>query len=496
MDTGICYSIATLTRDLARADSLMGAFRSTLAFLKAGLDLEVAAVALVDEEGGAVRLIAAEGVDEDILGRVRVPVGGGLLGRVQGEPSVRHVGPDEVCAQALPEEAALLAPGVVLSTLFSEGRGVGALALVGGEAARGSDDALASADLCAALCAWALQNVHLYEDLEQRIGQLTAVFELGKEIVSTLNADRVLTLALEQATRLLGCETCSLMLLDAARQHLTILKAVGLPEGVAEKVRIPMGVGIAGKVAKLAQPILMKDVEKEGAISKSRDHYRTRSCLSVPLVYRGDAIGVLNVNNKKDDALFTQGDLNLLTLLANQVAIAIENARLHSQVEQLAVTDGLTGLYNRTFFVGELRDEFERARRNEGMFSVVICDIDHFKRVNDRWGHAVGDRVLVAFARVLKSAVRDHDVVARYGGEEFIILLRGAPSRIARVVAERLRASTEACTVDVEGLRVTASFGVASLTERYTREEELVASADEQLYRAKESGRNRVCVAS
>jgi diguanylate cyclase (GGDEF)-like protein len=175
------------------------------------------------------------------------------------------------------------------------------------------------------------------------------------------------------------------------------------------------------------------------------------------------------------------------------VAIAIQNARLHTRVQELAITDGLTGLHNRVYFLNELQAEYRRARLGDTALSVVLTDIDFFKRVNDTHGHATGDEVLVTVARLLRQGVRDRDVVSRYGGEEFFVLLRGAPLHVAELVAERLRAAIEAATFRPPELKVTASFGVASLGERFGDVDELVQAADAELYRAKQSGRNRVC---
>ena len=494
MEASLLGRVAHLIDALSKPDSVMGAFTSVVAFMKAEASCDAALVGLLSEDGQVLRVVAAAGLDDVVVQHTAIPVGQGLLGGLGDPRPLRTFAADADPATLAPAERALLAAGAIVAPVWSDGREVGAVALVGGGAAIAEPRARDAAELGARLCGWSLRHVNLYQDLQKRINELTAVVEIGKEIVSTLNTDSVLNLALEQATHLLGCATCSLMLLDDARLHLTIHKHVGLPEGVAETVRIPLGAGIAGRVASTGKPILVRDLEKELADApRNRGHYRTRSLLSVPLVYRGETIGVLNMNNKKDDALFTAGDLNLLTLLANQVAIAIQNARLHTRVQELAVTDGLTGLYNRVYFLNELQGEYRRARLNESALSVVLADIDFFKRVNDTHGHATGDEVLVTVSRLLRQGVRDRDVVARYGGEEFIVLLRGAPLHVAELVAERLRAAIEHAEFRVADLKVTASFGVASISERFADVDELVQAADAELYRAKQNGRNRVC---
>jgi diguanylate cyclase (GGDEF)-like protein len=167
------------------------------------------------------------------------------------------------------------------------------------------------------------------------------------------------------------------------------------------------------------------------------------------------------------------------------------------QMYDAALRDGLTKCYNKKFFVDRLETEFAYAKRHKTMLSVVIFDVDHFKKVNDNFGHLAGDAVLVHLARITHSMVRTEDVAARYGGEEFAIICRGIPLLNAGVVGERLRAAVEMENFEYQGRRlpVTISAGVAALPEsQSTTPSELVGEADSALYEAKRSGRNRVCI--
>ncbi|HCP46013.1 MAG TPA: hypothetical protein DIU15_08235, partial [Deltaproteobacteria bacterium] len=190
---------------------------------------------------------------------------------------------------------------------------------------------------------------------------------------------------------------------------------------------------------------------------------------------------------------FRDEDEEILGALADQAAVAIARARLY----EAAITDGLTGLYIRRFVMHRLREEVRRTRRYGNQLSVVICDIDHFKSVNDTYGHPAGDAVLVRVADVLRAGLRTEvDVAARYGGEEFLLLLPQTTARAAVVAAERLRKSTEELKVEVgadEPLSVTMSFGIAELDiESGETPADLIARADAALYASKEAGRNRV----
>ncbi|HEY8076543.1 MAG TPA: GGDEF domain-containing protein [Labilithrix sp.] len=167
------------------------------------------------------------------------------------------------------------------------------------------------------------------------------------------------------------------------------------------------------------------------------------------------------------------------------------------QMYDAAARDGLTKAYNKKFFIDRFETEFAYARRHRTMLSLVMFDVDHFKRVNDTYGHLAGDAVLVTLARIAQSMIRTEDIFARYGGEEFAVICRGTPLLNAGIVGERLRTAVEQATFDYQGKRlpVTISVGVAALPESNAgAPQNLVADADEALYEAKKSGRNRVCL--
>lgn len=171
-----------------------------------------------------------------------------------------------------------------------------------------------------------------------------------------------------------------------------------------------------------------------------------------------------------------------------------EENRLQDELRRLSTTDALTGLHNRRFLDESLRRELERVRHTGAPLSVIMFDVDRFKRFNDEHGHDQGDRVLQAIAASLRQALRKYDLACRYGGEEFLAILPGTAAEGAFSVAERLRRDVEECSVD--GLKVTISLGVATVPDILAgAPEDLVAAADSALYRAKAGGRNRVEVA-
>lgn len=227
--------------------------------------------------------------------------------------------------------------------------------------------------------------------------------------------------------------------------------------------------------------------------------------MMVPLIVEHDVWGVLRVESDHADD-FDRDDLSALWSLAAPAALSLNNAHLFSDLEIRAVTDGLTGLYRRHYFDRRMDSEFARARRLKSPLSLIFLDIDHFKSINDRYGHTQGDAVLRLLAECLTREVKSRGMVARYGGEEFVVLLPEITRELAAQIAEDIRAAV--MTIDVPGLSdaVTISAGVAdfraSATNMPTGEAsplqsptEFVERADTALYAAKKSGRNRVVTA-
>lgn len=220
----------------------------------------------------------------------------------------------------------------------------------------------------------------------------------------------------------------------------------------------------------------------------------TKTFLGIPIIYEKDVIGIFAVTSKEPDAISSfQG--HLLNIVADQAAMSITNAQLHREVERLAITDGLTDLYNHKHFQERLTKEFQRIERIPHSLSLMIIDIDHFKRINDAYGHPTGDTVLVKLAAILRKILRGIDVLARYGGEEFAAVLINTETSGAKKMAERLRSHVmnNPFYVDEKKLTITLSVGIATYPYDAATKEELISKADQALYYAKKNGRNQVC---
>lgn len=218
----------------------------------------------------------------------------------------------------------------------------------------------------------------------------------------------------------------------------------------------------------------------------------SKSCTIVPLHKSNNAFGCVLVSSEREGVTDTES--NFLSLYANQVELAITVAGLFEEVRKQAVTDPLTGLFNRRYFEDTIVKEAERSIRLKQPFSLISLDLDYLKRINDTYGHQYGDLAIKTIANVLKKEARSIDVPARIGGEEFNVLLPGVDSKGASIAAERIRKSIANQVIDTIG-GVTASIGVATFTEHSDRIDELIEIADQAMYQAKLNGRNQVKVA-
>jgi diguanylate cyclase (GGDEF)-like protein len=215
----------------------------------------------------------------------------------------------------------------------------------------------------------------------------------------------------------------------------------------------------------------------------------------VPLIFFGEKLGVLALDSARKNA-FDAEDKQPLESVADMCAAAIQNASNFDRMKQLAYVDGLTGMHNRRFFEMRIVEELERAGRFQGRLSVIMVDIDNFKKLNDEFGHLLGDEILRSVSSVLKQQLRKMDMVCRYGGDEFAILVPETTGDNALRVAEKLRRQIE--THDFPGVPrpVTISCGVADYPTHGVTRDEVVAAADSALYTAKQVGRNRVSPAT
>jgi diguanylate cyclase (GGDEF)-like protein len=337
----------------------------------------------------------------------------------------------------------------------------------------------------------ALQNARLYSLERQRARQLQAINAIAQQSTAVLDLEELLSRVCCLIQEAFHVAHVSLLLREEGdlvlRAHygtLTLAIAEGgrFSTNSEPWVRILAGTGT----------VTEKDLSTAGDEVKLFTGCDSR--LSIPLVSFGQTLGVLALHGETQDA-FRETDLQSLESVADICATSIQNAHYVERVKQLAYLDGLTGIFNRRFFELRIMEEIERARRYGTGMSVIMADIDHFKRLNDEFGHLLGDEVLRQVSSLFHQQVRKIDVVCRYGGEEFAILLTQTKKEQALTVAEKLRKIVEGWQFPGVPRTVTISAGVASYPEHGTVRDDLIRGADSALYAAKQAGRNRACLA-
>ena len=310
--------------------------------------------------------------------------------------------------------------------------------------------------------------------------------------VSRVRAQDLLDSIFRVATALVRGDRASLMLRADNSTDFVISRAIGLADEVSRQVRVREGEGVAGRVAASKRALLVRGDEGQAPDQGSLGDYRTGSFLSVPIVVGDDLRGLINVADPVDERGFGESDLETLELLARHIGACLVQQEEDETLYRLAETDPLTWLFNRRHFDRRIAAETNRAMRSEHLLALLIVDIDGFKRINDRYGHQVGDQVLKGLATALTQAVRLYDVPTRYGGDEFAILLPEADTAVATRVARRILDKTAALPLpDVlaaSGERIGLSIGIATFPQPSADTASLVGAADNAMYRAKEAG--------
>ena len=231
---------------------------------------------------------------------------------------------------------------------------------------------------------------------------------------------------------------------------------------------------------------------QENLVKDILDYTKTKSYILIPLTYKKIHFGSLIVFSSREDT--TSNELNFLSLFARQIELAITIADLFEAVKAQAITDSMTGLYNRRYFEEFIQKEAVRSKRLKQSFTVIGIDLDHLKEINDGYGHNYGDIAIKAVSEVLKSCCRSIDIAARMGGEEFNVILSGVDSKGGMIFAERIRRTIEGIVLERIG-NITASIGVATYMEHTEDIDELLEIVDHAMYESKRNGRNRVTLA-
>ncbi len=336
----------------------------------------------------------------------------------------------------------------------------------------------------------ALQNARLYSLERRRASQLEAINAIAREATVVLDIKELLSKACEKIQKAFLVSHVSVLLKD--EEDLVLRAHHGsLTPRFPEGGRVSAAAGLLGRALQESKTLIENDIN---TVSDYVGIFlETRSRMCIPLVSFGQTLGVLVLDSARPGS-FSVTDIQSLESVADICATAIQNAHYVERVKQLAYLDGLTGIFNRRFFELRIEEEVERARRFDTGMAVIMVDIDQFKRLNDEFGHLLGDEVLRQVSSIFYQQLRKIDVVCRYGGEEFAILLSQTSQQHAMGVAEKLRRLVGTWQFPGVARPVTISAGTATYPDHGTTREELVKAADAGLYAAKQAGRNCVRV--
>ncbi len=343
----------------------------------------------------------------------------------------------------------------------------------------------------------AIENARNYQEARERLMEQSTLNQIIRSVSSRLDLRELLDIVDQQVNNLLSVKSLLIVSYDRATHKWNVIYQRGMEPLVSAK-DYSLDQGMIGYVIENNEAVMFNS--KKTARAFLERHGRKSiveipdSQMLIPLTVSDQVIGAMSALNYGPQGKFQDNDLRLFITIGNQVSIALENARLFSQVEQLAMYDTLTGLHNRHHFFQDAEQELARAVRYKKPLALAMIDIDHFKAVNDAYGHIAGDLVLRHIAQVCRTTMRKIDIIGRYGGEEFTILMPETSPQNAHRAASRLRQRIEEAVTYLPGesIRVTVSIGVATLEEGCRDVTSLISCADQALYQAKQAGRNRV----
>lgn len=323
--------------------------------------------------------------------------------------------------------------------------------------------------------------------MEERYAEVYTLQIINEVANSELSIDSLGGKVVDILTGLTGSTACSVILLDQEESPSILATNLTSPTQLQELTG-PEAIKLFERTLAKDEPIAMAELEEEPLLKRRG----TQSFVTVPLRLKTGGSGVIFLEHNIENA-FNIETRKIVLAAADRLAVAIDNARLYDRMEKMAVTDALTGVYNRLY----LHQYLDKLFNENTPLALAIMDIDHFKKVNDTYGHLSGDAALKTLSGMIKSMLPANSLIARYGGEEFVVLCADGNLEDIRILAEEIRRRTEAIKITGDNgitFSITVSLGVSALPELAQTVQGVLQSADEALYQAKESGRNRVCI--
>lgn len=335
-------------------------------------------------------------------------------------------------------------------------------------------------------------------ELDRRLLEIYALYNVSKTLNATFETEQMLLSLVNNMSKGIHIDKILIMIRDKEKNELYVASHTGFKDVDFHDVRRKFGQGFYGQIASVGKSKLVNDIAKEPDIAPADLFCPAISAiLAVPFLRRGEVLGLICAFKDEPDK-FEFNHISLFDSVAEHLAIAFENARLFEETKVMAITDGLTGLYNKRFLLERLDMELARAGRNDKSLSYLMMDIDNFKHYNDTNGHPAGDALLKEIASLIKSSIRQTDIAFRYGGEELVVLLPDTEKHGATEIAEKLVKVIHDHTFPHRERQplgfISVSLGLATFPNDAKNKEDLIQKADTALYSAKAGGKNRVVV--
>jgi diguanylate cyclase (GGDEF)-like protein len=398
----------------------------------------------------------------------------------------RHAAND-ICARAFLEGKPVKENGDAfkLAVPLSGKQAVYGVLLLTTSAAEWDDADLPAFTMLAGTAGSAFENAKLYEQSNLLIGELQVINELTKRLNQSLRLKEIFQFATTELLQVFQAEFCCVLQLNKETNDFVVMSSnIAALNGE----RFSAQYGFCGLVYQSKESIIISDYKDAHDVeSKLMEMTASRSLIASPIIVGGEVGGVILVTHRNAN-YFSYDNYKLLQVLSTHIGLAITNASLHAEVRRMVITDNLTGLHARHY----LNEQIQLRQRKDPCGSLILVDIDYFKRVNDTFGHQIGDRILMQVSNVIKTCIRDSDIAARWGGEELAVYLPKVKTEQAYRIADRIRSRVESET----NPGVTASCGVSEWTfeDEKISPESLFYRADMALYEAKNNGRNQVFV--
>ncbi len=361
------------------------------------------------------------------------------------------------------------------------------------------EDSVALITMLVAQLSIIVKSVRREKASVEKLHKIDSIAEIHRLIAPLLNPDELFDVIMDKSVEIAGAEQGSLMLLEGEDPFLSVKASRGIDKSFLESVRVRVGEGISGRVAKEGEAMMINDIEHQVLNRKNRSRYKTKSFVSFPLKIDKRTIGVINISDKISGEIFSQEDLALLQSFSCYASMAIERGtyfKMTQDLKEISSTDSLTGLMNRGAFHERLIETVARSKRYNESFTVFMIDIDDFKLFNDQYGHLAGDEALKKVAYAVKDGVRTIDLVGRVGGEEICVLLPNTKMSDSYVIAERMRKDVEMVTFIgdrvPQGVKISVSIGIAEYPAHGENAEDVLHRADMAMYAAKGEGKNKV----